>query len=80
VPRDNALSTFEGIIFHLYFDTCHSMDWATCPLLEFCHMMLDPTVQRLGTPEELGQELLFITCLEALKSRVNPHHPSGGDT
>jgi hypothetical protein len=67
-----AILSFEGLIFQEELDTCHPSDWAMCLLLVFFHMAPDPTVQRLGTPEELGQELLSMKHLEAPKSRVNP--------
>jgi hypothetical protein len=36
-------------------------------------MASNPTIQTLGTPEEIGQELLSMKTLEALKSGVNSH-------
>jgi hypothetical protein len=75
----SVLSSFERLIFHLDLNTCHPSDWAMCLLLVFFHVASDPTVQRLGTPEELGQELLSMKHPEAPKSRVNPCRPSRGD-
>jgi hypothetical protein len=71
MPRVSVLSSFERMIFHLEIDTCHPLDWATCLLLVFCHVVPDPAVQKLSTLEELGQELLSMKTYEALKSGVN---------
>jgi hypothetical protein len=79
MPHVSVIYYFEGMIFHLDLDKFHPSDRSTCLLLVFYYVAPDPAIRRHGTPEELGQEFLRMKSLEALKSGLNPHHPSRGD-